>query len=171
VFKSYRKRPCGICGKWFRPDPRSHGKQRVCSRPACQRERHRRACEAWHRRNPGYDRERRLAERLEGKESKDEPPLPLLDTAPLAQIRWPVVRDAIGPETFVIIERCVEIVVIWVRDAMRVQRTDIRQEIATLLRTHRETPSTGGTPVRRVDDASKRRSESWKSELEDSPPG
>ena len=59
-----RKRPCKICRKWFLPNPRAGDRQRTCSEPACQRERHRRACSDWHRRNPDYDRESRLRARL-----------------------------------------------------------------------------------------------------------
>ena len=42
------KRPCGVCGRWFRPSKRQGERQRVCSTPDCQRERHRRSCAEWH---------------------------------------------------------------------------------------------------------------------------
>ena len=59
-----RPRPCSICRRWYRPHPRQGARQRVCSTPACQRERHRRACAQWRERNPDYDREARLQKRL-----------------------------------------------------------------------------------------------------------
>ena len=55
-----RKRPCRICRCWFLPHPRAGPRQQVCSRPECQRERHRRACADWRRRNPDYDAEDRV---------------------------------------------------------------------------------------------------------------
>lgn len=43
-----RKRPCGVCRRWFAPRVATG---RVCSDPACQRERHRRACVAGRKRD------------------------------------------------------------------------------------------------------------------------
>jgi len=115
----HRKRRCRICGEWFRPHPRAKGQQRVCGRESCQRERHRQACVDWHHRNPGYDRERRLAERLErpAPEPDDPPPDPL-QVDPLAQIRWSKAREAIGGEATLIIEACGRAITGWARDAI-----------------------------------------------------
>lgn len=35
-----RNRPCGVCGKWFRPDPRPGERQHTCGKPGCRREWH-----------------------------------------------------------------------------------------------------------------------------------
>ncbi len=59
-----RKRPCCLCGKWFQPHARVGVRQKVCSSPECQRERHRRNCASWRSRNPDYDRETRLRARV-----------------------------------------------------------------------------------------------------------
>jgi len=93
---TYPMRPCRICRRWFRPDPRSRGLQQVCSDAVCQRERHRRSCAEWHRSNALLDRERRFEERL--KRDLEEPAgrsTDPLQTAPLARVAWPVARDAI----------------------------------------------------------------------------
>ncbi len=45
-----KKRPCRICRRWFLPSPRARGRQTTCCETSCQRERHRRACAAWHTR-------------------------------------------------------------------------------------------------------------------------
>jgi hypothetical protein len=45
---------CGICGEAFAPDVRTRGFQKVCGKPACQRERKRLADERWRAKNPGY---------------------------------------------------------------------------------------------------------------------
>lgn len=48
-----RKRPCSICRTWFLPDVRQKGRQTTCS-PKCQKERHRRQCEVWNKKNKPY---------------------------------------------------------------------------------------------------------------------
>lgn len=50
------KKRCNQCRRWFSPYPRKKDIQETCSRRACQRERHRQACEAFHQGNPGYDK-------------------------------------------------------------------------------------------------------------------
>lgn len=61
-----RKRPCRICRRWFDPHPRVGDRQRVCSKPECQRERHRRWCEDSRRKSPDAGREERLRGLLRG---------------------------------------------------------------------------------------------------------
>lgn len=114
-----RRRPCRVCRKWFRPDPREGARQRVCGSPACQRERHRRACAAWHARNPGYDREWRLLKKLYVQ-------APSCSTAPSvvppsARLDWSAARDAVGPEVTVVVEESVRVLASWVRDAVIAQ--------------------------------------------------
>lgn len=58
------KRPCSICRRWFMPHPRAGKRQKVCGRDECQRERHRRACKAWHERERDAVREERLEKKL-----------------------------------------------------------------------------------------------------------
>lgn len=62
-----RKKPCRICRKWFEPSPYAGARQKVCDDPACQRERHRRSCEAARRRKPTRDMEQRLRQKLRAK--------------------------------------------------------------------------------------------------------
>jgi len=59
------KRPCGICRKWFVPDPRQIGRQQTCGNPACQRELHRRRCRQWNRKNRDYFKANYLSAKLE----------------------------------------------------------------------------------------------------------
>jgi len=68
-----RKRPCAICRQWFTPDPRQIGRQKTCGNPACQRERHRRQCQQWNRRNKRYFKAIYLSEKIEC--TKDPPDL------------------------------------------------------------------------------------------------
>lgn len=107
-----KKRPCRICRRWFEPHPRAGDRQRVCSDPACQRERHRRADSAWHDRHPDYDRKRRLKERL-----GDEPDVAEPDS-PLVELDWDAAEKAIGPAHRVVTERAARLLVAWAQDAV-----------------------------------------------------
>ena len=113
-----RKRPCAICGKWFLPNKRAVKRQRVCSREECQRERHRRACERWHKNNPGYDRERRLREKIERRERPRNGPMGVIGIDPLGKINWEAARDVVGVEVCVVIEKTGEVLKDWARDAV-----------------------------------------------------
>lgn len=59
-----RKRPCSICRTWFMPDVRQKGRQTTCS-SKCRKERHRRQCQAWNRKNKPYFKEIYLNQKLE----------------------------------------------------------------------------------------------------------
>lgn len=114
-----RARPCRICRKWFRPDPRAGDRQRVCSAEVCQRERHRRACASWHTRNPGYDEEERLRRRLR-REVPVAVPDPLARAA-LTGMDLEVTRDAVGLQVAVVLEEAARLLWSGVRDAVALQ--------------------------------------------------
>lgn len=111
-----RRRPCKICRRWFTPHPRTGPRQRACGSPACQRERHRRACRAWHRRNPDYDREDRLRSRLQRATVRQGGELPRRN--PLGEVDWQVARDAVGLEVIVVIEETSKVLWRGVRDVV-----------------------------------------------------
>jgi len=114
-----RKRPCRICRKWFAPHPRAGDRQRACGAASCQSERHRRACEAWRRREPDYDREDRLRRRLVRQQETNSPGGGLAD--PLCRLDWSAARDAVGLQVAVTIEEAARVVHQWARDAVRRQ--------------------------------------------------
>ena len=58
------KRPCSICRKWFQPDVRQKGRQKTCG-PDCQKELHRRQCEAWNQKNKADHNNNYLEKKLE----------------------------------------------------------------------------------------------------------
>ncbi len=89
-----RKRPCTICRRWFRPDPRVGTRQRACGNPDCQTARRRKTQESWRNRNPGYCIEWRIDQRA----AQSEPPEPLRLPAPLNQLPWDVAKDQFGPQ-------------------------------------------------------------------------
>jgi hypothetical protein len=109
-----RKRPCRVCRRWFWPHPRAGDRQRTCSQSDCQRERHRRACAAWRRRHPDYDREDRLRRRLLVSARPAAPD-------PMRRVDWLAARDAVGLEVAVVIEEAGQVLHRWARDAVGAQ--------------------------------------------------
>jgi len=60
-----RKRPCIICGRWFKPDRRAGRRQQACSHKSCQEERHRRNCEVINKANRDCERAHRTRQRYQ----------------------------------------------------------------------------------------------------------
>jgi hypothetical protein len=117
-----RKRPCRICRRWFRADPRVGPRQRTCGAPSCRRDWHRKSCRAWRRRNPDYDRDDRLRRRLLGSSAREA-----RGGDPLARLNWGAARDAIGLQAAVVIEETGRVLVSWAQDAMALQRPGFPQ--------------------------------------------
>ena len=116
MVKMVKKRPCRVCRRWFQPHPRAGSRQTVCSQPECQRERHRRASLAWWRRNPDYNSEGRLRERVNRGKSAEG--IVDLGCNPMQRLDWDAVQDAVGLEVAVIIEESGKVVGEWVQDAV-----------------------------------------------------
>lgn len=137
-----RKRPCRVCGRWFRPTPRAGDRQKVCRTESCQRERHRRSCAAWRAKNPDYDRSERLRRAL----TPAEPPPPRgLDSPPLRGLPLSAARDAVGWQTLVLTEEISRHLHLWARDAVRAELSGIHQESRRHLPSGRETESEPGS--------------------------
>ena len=60
-----KKRPCRICRKWFKPNPRVGEDQKTCGNPECRREWHRKKCSEWNKRNSKYFKSIYLSKKLE----------------------------------------------------------------------------------------------------------
>ena len=96
----------------------------MCSERPCQRERHRRDCREWHRRNADYDREDRLRSKL-----VKAAVAPATLAAPLpARIDADAARDAVGMEVAVLIEETGKVLTDWMRDAVLAQVLRITSE-------------------------------------------
>jgi hypothetical protein len=90
-----RKRPCTICRRWFRPNPRVGDRQHACGKPECQTRRRQKTQASWRRRNPGYA----IAWRIDRRAAQTQPPPePLRLPAPLNQLPWEFVKDQLGAQ-------------------------------------------------------------------------
>lgn len=136
----HRKRPCRICRRWFIPQPRAGERQHVCGSPECQRERHRRNCQAWYRREAESVRRHRLEQRLRSVEG---------ESWPFPGEQWQaVVRDSVGLEVAVIVAELHRLLEIALRDSVRGQVLEMTGESRRLLRLERrdEMVSSGAPP-------------------------
>jgi hypothetical protein len=90
-----RKRPCTICRRWFRPDPRVGTRQRACGNPGCQTSRRQKTQAKWRNQNPGYSIAWRIDRRAA---AQPEAPEPLRLPPPLNQLPWDVAKDQFGAQ-------------------------------------------------------------------------
>ena len=110
-----RTRPCRICRRWFRPHPRAGDRQKVCSGPGCQRERHRRNCAAWR----SKEQESIRRERLKRAIIKPAEEVPEFRSGHVhARVRWDWARDSVGLEASVITEEIVKLIDVCLRDSV-----------------------------------------------------
>jgi len=89
-----RKKPCTICRRWFRPDPRVGERQRACDRPECQTARRRKTQASWRRRNPEYA----IAWRLDQRKAQTGEPEALRLPPPLPRLPWNLAKDQFGAQ-------------------------------------------------------------------------
>jgi len=74
--RSFPKRPCRLCRRWFRPDPRVGERQYACSTPECQLVRQLANEAARLEREPGYFRGRAAKQRAYRERTRRGPPRP-----------------------------------------------------------------------------------------------
>ena len=86
------KKPCCVCRRWFRPDPRIGFRQRACRNPDCQIARRKKKQKRWRERHPDYFIARRILDR--GK--ADRPSEPLRLPPPLNRLPWDIAQDEFG---------------------------------------------------------------------------
>jgi hypothetical protein len=103
-----KKRPCSICRKWFLPDKQVGNRQKVCSRPECQKERHRRESIVYRKRERFKDKEMRIVTKLrkDGVAEISEP----ADGAVLTRLRWSDLRELVPLEQAVIFRLLGEVI-------------------------------------------------------------
>ncbi len=93
-FQSRRRQRCAICHHGFTADPRVGDRQRVCSRPECQKARLQGTQAGWRKRHPGYFIAWRAKKRAKASESDviDPPRVP----APLDELPWDLAQEEFG---------------------------------------------------------------------------
>src|SRR5436853_1452345 len=89
-----RKRPCCICRRWFRPDPRIGSRQQACRKAECQAARRKKKQKTWRERNPDYF----IARRIKDRSGQDRPPEPLRLPPPLSRLPWDIAQSQFGTE-------------------------------------------------------------------------
>jgi len=87
-----RKKPCSICRRWFRPDPRIGPRQRACGKADCQAARRQKTQAGWRARNPDHD----IARRMQERSTKEQRPEPLRLPPPLSRLPWDLAQDQFG---------------------------------------------------------------------------
>jgi len=87
-----RKKPCCICRRWFRPDPRVGKRQRACGQADCQRARRQQTQANWRAHNPDYF----TTWRMDARNKLAQPPEPLRLPSPLSQLPWDVAQEQFG---------------------------------------------------------------------------
>ncbi len=87
-----RKKPCSICRRWFRPDPRIGSRQRTCKNRDCQTAHRRKKQKAWRKTHPDYF----IRKRIEKRGNQKPAPDPLRLPAPLSQLPWETAQFEFG---------------------------------------------------------------------------
>lgn len=113
-----RRRRCQICGQLFAPDARVGRRQLTCRSTACQKERHRQSCAAWHQREKGAVAEEALRRRL---------------GAAHGEVRLGVVRDECGAKVKVVVEECLRLFSLGSRDEFRTKHVEQRRDLLRLV--------------------------------------
>ena len=146
-----RKRPCSICRRWFRPDPRVGDRQHACAKADCQTARRQKTQASWRHRNPGYAVAYRLDQRASQKETDPEP---LRLPAPLNQLPWDVAKDQFGTQGADFIGVMGTLLERSAKDQFRAYVVDSTGVSGTLPRNRQKTsPESGHTESRANDDA------------------
>jgi len=110
-------RPCRMCHRWYQPDPRQGGRQHTCDREACQRERHRRACEAGRVADRKRERQELLCKRLV---AEDDRPA----TTPGTEVLGSRPRDAVPARVTVKVRELLKVLGSSRRDAVTTKTND-----------------------------------------------
>src|SRR5713226_7245613 len=131
-----RKRPCTICRRWFRPDPRARERQHACGKPECQTKRRQETQASWRRRNPDYG----IAYRIDQRSAQTQPPPEVLRVpTPLNQLPWEFAKDQFGPQCADFIAVLAGLLVRFAKDQFRAHRIDSTRLSGTLPRFSQKT--------------------------------
>lgn len=145
-----RKRPCKICRRWFRPDPRVGARQGACGKPECQTARRKKTQSNWRGRNPDYAAGYRIQQRA----AQTQPSEPLRFPPPLTKLPWDLAKDEFGAKGADFIGVMGALIVQTAKDQFRAYLIDPATLPGTLpLPPRKSSPGLGHTETRTSDDA------------------
>ena len=146
-----RKRPCVMCRRWFRPDPRIGNRQHACGKPECQAARRQKIQASWRRRNPGYA----IAWRIDQRAAQTQPPPEAWRMPPpLNQLPWEFAKDEFGSQRADFIKVMGALIIRSAKDQFREYVVDPTGLSGTLPPALRKTsPGFGHTEPRAGEDA------------------
>ena len=120
-----KKRPCRICRRWFRPDPRVGDDQMTCGDLKCKKDWHRRKCAEWNRKNREYYREIYLKKKILATEEKNQKGTIEQDKTPRTRFRLGLpceeIQEAMGLKQLVIIEYIIQVLMKRFQEVIKVQ--------------------------------------------------
>ncbi len=98
---NYRKRPCRICRKWYKPSARGGHHQKTCGRDECRQRWHRKKCAQWRKDNPDYHEEIRVCRAMDQLNQQ-----PTVDRKEINRMRYPraLGQEVIGVKESLFIE-------------------------------------------------------------------
>lgn len=123
-----RKRPCRICRKWFRPDPRLGERQKTCGGAECRGLWHRQKCGEWNRENRQYFQDIYLGKRLAQCDESSAPTAGDGVSARASPVPQPrsVVQEVIGLKPLVIIEYLLQQPLRRFQEVIKAQQLEIK---------------------------------------------
>lgn len=131
------QRRCRNCRRLFRPHPRVKDRQHTCSRPECQRERHRQGCADWRSRRVPEREVEGIQKRIRGKRTSEaggtarggaggsRPPRSLL---PGNELNWDEIQAANGVQLAVLLWEILRVVRAHVAQVERQLRDEISRQ-------------------------------------------
>lgn len=125
-----KKRPCLICRLWFVPNRRAGNRQRVCSKDACQRERHLRSCAEWHGRERMAELDGRVEARILLAPAEPAGAFEGPSARQVSGLAWDAVRDAVGEQACAVIRVLLKHALDQARDAVRREALVLHKEFA-----------------------------------------
>ena len=123
-----KKRPCKVCRRWFRPNPRVGDAQMTCGRPECKRQWHRKKCAEWNRKNREYFKEIYLNHKILAASAKSENPVNQQKAASKTTrtrfnvgLPWQEIQEVMGVKQLVIIEYVIHLLLRAFKEPIKAQ--------------------------------------------------
>lgn len=125
----FKKRPCKICRRWFRPNPRVGDSQMTCGNAYCKREWHRKKCAQWNKDNREYFKGIYLEKKL--KDVHNPTGLTRVQHTPYPNLKLPrqEIEEVIGQEQLIIIEYIMQLFFTHFKEEIKAKRIENKKEI------------------------------------------